>query len=52
MVLSFIAPTRPAGGLQPLPYVCYWHIEDVPLALTHVCFEGKNGHAANVTRFR
>ena len=26
--------------------VCLWHIADVPLALTNVCFEGKNGHDA------
>jgi len=24
--------------------VCFWHIADVPLTLTNVCFEGKNGH--------
>jgi len=29
--------------------VRYWHIADVPLALTNVCFEGKNGHDAGVT---
>jgi hypothetical protein len=27
--------------------VCYWHLADVPLALTNVCFEGKNGHDAH-----
>ena len=27
-----------------------WHIADVPLALTNVCFEGNNGHDADVTR--
>jgi hypothetical protein len=31
--------------------VCLWHIADVPLALTNVCFEGKNGHDAGVTPF-
>ena len=30
--------------------VCSWHIADVPLVLTNVCFEGKNGHDAVVTR--
>src|SRR6266487_3439656 len=28
-----------------------WHKADVPLALTNVCFEGKNGHDVGVTRF-
>jgi hypothetical protein len=28
-----------------------WHIADVPLALTNVSFEGKNGHNAGVTPF-
>jgi hypothetical protein len=28
-----------------------WHLADVPLALMHVCFERKNGHAAGVTPF-
>jgi hypothetical protein len=28
-----------------------WHKADVPLALTNVCFEGKNGHDAGVTPF-
>ena len=44
------------GGLKrfvpPLPlyrHVCYWHLADVPTALTNVCFEGKNGHDAGVT---
>jgi hypothetical protein len=27
-------------------HVCSWHLADVPLALTNVCFEGKNGHDA------
>jgi hypothetical protein len=27
-----------------------WHLADVPLALTNVCFEGNNGHDAVVTR--
>jgi hypothetical protein len=27
--------------------VRFWHIADVPLALTNVCFEGKNGHDAD-----
>ena len=31
--------------------VCLWHLADVPLALTNVCFEGKNGHDAGVTPF-
>ena len=31
--------------------VRYWHITDVPLALTNVCFEGKNGHDVGVTPF-
>ena len=31
--------------------VRFWHIADVPLALTNVCFEGKNGHDAGVTPF-
>ena len=29
----------------------YWHFADVPLALTNVCFEGKNGHDAGVISF-
>ena len=28
----------------------FWHIADVPLGLTNVCFEGNNGHDADVTR--
>ena len=28
----------------------FWHIADVPLALTNVCFEGNNGHDADVRR--
>jgi len=32
--------------------VCCWHITDVPLVLTNVCFEGKNGHDAGVTLFQ
>ena len=28
-----------------------WHITDMPLALTKVCFGGKNGHDAGVTPF-
>jgi hypothetical protein len=31
--------------------VRFWHIADVPLALTNVCFEGKNRHDAGVTPF-
>ncbi len=31
--------------------VCFWHKADVPLALTNVCFEGKNGHYAGVRPF-
>ena len=27
-------------------HVRLWHLADVPLALTNVCFEGKNGHDA------
>jgi hypothetical protein len=30
--------------------VCLWHITDVPLALTNVCFEGKNRNDADVAR--
>ena len=30
--------------------VSYWHLADLPLALTNVCFEGENGHDADVTR--
>src|ERR1700675_3863432 len=26
-----------------------WHIADMPLALTNVCFEGKSGHDVGVT---
>jgi hypothetical protein len=39
-VLSFIAPTRPAGGLQPLPYVCYWRLADVDADAQDVRFQG------------
>ena len=28
--------------------VRFWHIADVPLGLTNVCLEGKNGHDAGV----
>ena len=28
-----------------------WHKADVPLVLTNVCFEGKNGHGAVATSF-
>jgi hypothetical protein len=31
--------------------VCFWHKTDVPLALTNVCFEGKNEHDTAVTPF-
>ena len=31
--------------------VRFWHIADVPLVLTNVCFEGKNGHDAVATPF-
>ncbi len=31
--------------------VRFWHLADVPLALSNVCFEGKNGHDAGVTPF-
>ena len=34
-----------------LSNVRFWHIADVQPALTNVCFEGKNGHDADVTRF-
>jgi hypothetical protein len=30
--------------------VCLWHIADELLVLTNVCFEGKIGHDAEVTR--
>jgi hypothetical protein len=30
--------------------VRYWHVANVPVAPTNVCFEGKNGHDAVVTR--
>ena len=33
------------------PVVRKWHEPDVPLVLTNVCFEGKNGHDADVTPF-
>ena len=36
---------------SPTNKVCFWHMADVPLALTNVCFEGKNGHYASVTPF-
>ncbi len=32
---------------RPCPHVRLWHNSDVPLALTNVCFEGKNGHDSN-----
>jgi SOS response associated peptidase (SRAP) len=35
---------RPAGDVGA--YVRCWHIADVPLTLTNVGFEGKNGHDA------
>ena len=28
------------------PDVCTWHIADVPLTLSNVCFEWENGHDA------
>jgi len=31
--------------------VCLWHIADVPLPLTNVRFEGKNGHDSGGTPF-
>jgi len=37
----------PKTDLAVIANVCYWHIADVPLALTNVCFDGKNGHDAN-----
>ena len=30
--------------------VRFWHMAEVTLALTKVCFEGKNGHDVGVTR--
>jgi hypothetical protein len=36
-----------SGRNQHAVQVRFWHIADVPLALTNVCFEGKNGHNAN-----
>ena len=30
--------------------VRFWHLADVPLELTNVCFEGKSGLDADVTR--
>ena len=34
----------------PIPAVRFWHLADVPLELTNVCFEGKSGLDADVTR--
>jgi hypothetical protein len=34
------------------PSVHTWHLADMPLALTNVCFEGKNGHDAGEAHFR
>ncbi len=31
------------------PSVHTWHIADVSLALTNVCFEGKIGHGADLS---
>src|SRR6476660_6825999 len=39
------------GSSCCLASVRYWHIADVPLTLTNVCFEGKNGHDAGMTPF-
>ena len=36
-----------AGRNSARPNARCWHIADVPLARTNVCFERKNGHAAN-----
>jgi hypothetical protein len=30
-------------------HVRFWHIADAPLALTNVCFGGKNGHDADLS---
>jgi hypothetical protein len=38
-------------GSSAAANVGYWHIADVPLTLTNVCFERKNGHDAGVTPF-
>jgi hypothetical protein len=42
-------------GTQPLDieplHIAFWHIADVPLTLTHVCFEGKKRHDADETPF-
>jgi hypothetical protein len=42
---------RPIAAPSACSRGCFWHIADVPLALTNVCFEGKNGHDAVVTPF-
>jgi hypothetical protein len=44
-------PSNGAPGRIP-SNVRLWHKADVPLALTNVCFEGKNGHDAGVPPFR
>jgi hypothetical protein len=36
---------------RPQGYFWFWHIADVPLVRTNVCFEGKNRHDAVVTPF-
>jgi hypothetical protein len=40
-----------AACLNAEANVCLWHKADVPLVLTNVRFEGKNGHEAGVTPF-
>ena len=44
-----LSPTGLMGRAGP--DVRYWHIADVPLGLTNVCFEGNNGHDVDVTRY-
>ena len=40
----------PDDSEELLADVCSWHLADMPLALTNVCFEGNNGHDAYATR--
>ena len=42
---TFLAPQRDPSWAD----VRFWHLADVPIALTNVCFEAKNGHDAGVT---
>jgi hypothetical protein len=45
------APNRRGGRSHSVfCNVRFWHIADVPLGLTNVCFEGNNGHDVDVTR--